>query len=55
MFEEFRTQNRTHAYLTTALFPILVYVHALFMHLIFFLKALLDASVSSQRYTFKKN
>ncbi len=30
MFQEFRTQNRTHAYSITVLFPIWVYVYALF-------------------------
>ncbi len=30
IFQEFRTQNRTHAYLITVLFPIWVNVYALF-------------------------
>ncbi len=50
MFQEFRTQNRTHAHLV--LFPIWDYVYALFFVIltIFFPKALLDASVSCHNY-----
>ncbi len=36
MFQEFRTQNRTHVYLITVLFLIWVYVYALFFKLTFF-------------------
>ncbi len=44
MFQEFRTQNWTHAYLITVLFLIWVYVYALFFKInSFFSKALLDA------------
>ncbi len=33
MFQEFRTQNRTHAYTITVLFPIWVYVYSLYFTL----------------------
>ncbi len=46
-FQEFRTQSRTHAYSIIVLFPICVYVYALFFKInsFFFPNALLDASV----------
>ncbi len=51
MFQEFSTQNRTHAYLVTVLFPIWVYVYALFfLRLTVFSKPLLDASISCHNY-----
>ncbi len=54
MFQEFRTQNRTHAYSIglTVLFPIWVNVYALFLRLtVFFPMALLDATVTCRSYS----
>ncbi len=53
MFQEFRTQNRTH----TLLVPIWFYVYAIFYVYLFKInsffppKALIDASVSYHSYT----
>ncbi len=61
MFQEFRTQNRTHAYLITVLLPIWVYAYAVFFkffkYLTVFSKALSDVFpvIAMQRFDFKSS
>ncbi len=50
MFQEFGTQNRTHAYLITALFSFWVYV----LYMLYFLRLTpLFSVIAMQRFDFK--